>query len=119
MSKWILLSGSFFLCLFSLSVHSHSFDKEQLVQRCQILHDELKELESHQYNGVCRHKLALAANKIFSAKIRIVYENYKGAKQDLSVSMNNMKFAEDISCVFKSGITKARMEAREIQRELN
>lgn len=119
MSKWILIIWLLFLCLFSLSVHSHSFDKEQLVQRCQILHEELKELESHQYNGVCRHKLALAANKMFSAKIRIVYENYKGAKQDLSVSMNNMKFAEDISCVFKSEITKARMEAREIQRELN
>ncbi|HAU1320936.1 TPA: hypothetical protein F8R96_08290 [Legionella pneumophila] len=119
MSKWILLSGSLFLCLFSLSVNSSTFDKDQLVQRCQILHEELKELESHQYKGICRHKLALAANKIFSAKVRIVYENYKGAKQDLSVSMNNLKFAEDISCVFKSEITKARMEAREIQRELN
>ncbi|HAZ7572898.1 hypothetical protein OQJ02_14285 [Legionella sp. PATHC032] len=119
MSKWILLSGSFFLFLFSLNVNSNSFDKEQLVQRCQILHEELKELESRQYKGICRHKLALAANKIFSAKIRIVYENYKGAKQELSVSMNNMKFAEDISCVFKSDITKARMEAREIQRDLS
>lgn len=118
MSKCFSLIGFLFLSLYCLIANSNSFDKEQLIQRCQILSEELKELESDQNKAICRHKLSSAANKIKAAKIRIVYENYKDAKHALTLSINDLRFAEDISCVFKGDITKARMDAKAIKHEL-
>lgn len=118
MARWVLLISSFFLFLFSFNANSRFFDKNQLIQRCQILNEELKELESHQYKALCQRKLGSAANKIEFARVKIIYDNYKDAQHYLSTSIEDLKFAEDVSCAFKSGITKAKMEAKAIKKEL-
>ncbi|HRD71242.1 MAG TPA: hypothetical protein PK657_14010 [Legionella sp.] len=111
-----------FLCLsfFSQGVLASGIaNDDALMSRCVILYDKLQRIESNQHKAICSVKMSSAANKVESARVRILYKKYRDARYSLSLAIEEMNFAQGASCTLISEIKQAKHEAISIKEALD